>query len=186
LSDAEFIRDGFDGQLWWNNVNLLLKELPSLKLTVTTAINNISIWSYNEYIEMILQLRTKYGKNRINLNCNRVFNPTYQSVNIIDYDNRMLLSKMIEYSTIKLKNHNLYNKHDLDQLNSLIQYLQQLNVSTIAYSSNNSQEDFMRSQEEKSLLKFLSEYKNRRNKTEETLSQGFKDWIKCVRDRHEE
>jgi organic radical activating enzyme len=186
LSDAEFIRDGFDGQLWWNNVNLLLEELPSLKLTVTTAINNISIWSYNEYIEMILQLRTKYGKNRINLNCNRVFNPTYQSVNIIDYDNRMLLSKMIEYSTIKLKNHNLYNKHDLDQLNSLIQYLQQLNVSTFAYSSNNSQEDFMRSQEEKSLLKFLSEYKNRRNKTEETLSQGFKDWIKCVRDRHEE
>jgi hypothetical protein len=85
-----------------------------------------------------------------------------------------------------LKNHNLYNNHDLDQLNSLIQYLQQLNVSTIAYSSNNSQEDFMRSQEEKSLLKFLSEYKNRRNKTEETLSQGFKDWIKCVRDRHEE
>jgi hypothetical protein len=173
LSDAEFTRDGFDGQLWWNNVNLLLEELPSLKLTVTTAINNISIWSYDEYIEMISQLRVKYGKNRINLNCNRVFNPTYQSVSIIDYDNRMILSKMVQDSISKLTSYNVCNEYDLDQLTSLIKYLQQLNIS-----SNNSHE-------EKSLLKFLSVYKNRRNKTEETLSQGFKDWIKSVRVRHE-
>jgi organic radical activating enzyme len=173
LSDAEFTRDGFDGQLWLSNVNLLLEELPSLTLIVTTAINNISVWSYDEYIEIISQLRLRYGKNRIKLNCNRVFNPTYLSVSIIDYGNRMLLSEMVRDSIIKLKSRNVCNKYDVEQLNSLIQYLQQLNIS-----SNNLQE-------EKSLLKFLSVYENRRNKTEETLSQGFKDWIKSVRGRHD-
>jgi organic radical activating enzyme len=178
LSDAEFIRDGFDGQNWLGNVNLLLKELPSLKLTVTTAINNISIWSYDEYIEIIAQLRLKYGKDRINLNANRVFHPSYQTVSIIDYDNRMLLSKRVQASILKLQSYNVCNENDMDQLDSLIKYLEQLNMSSFDYSLTNSQE-------EKSLLKFLSEYKNRRNKTEETLTRGFKDWIKSVRSRHE-
>lgn len=175
LSDAEFTRDGFDGQLWLNNVNLLMEELPYLKLTVTTAINNVSVWSYDKYIETILQLRIKYGKARINLNSNRVFTPSYQSVSVIDYDNRVLLADMIQESILKLKNHNVWrNDNDLAQLASLMQYLLQLNIS-----SNNSQE-------ERNLLKFLNVYKNRRNKTEETLSQGFKDWIKGVRARYEE
>ena len=174
LTDSEFIRDGFDGKIWWDNVNSLLTELPNLCITVTTAINNIGIWSYNEYIDMIIELRKKYGKDRIRLNANRVFHPTYQSISLIDYNRRVVLKDMLVKSKEVLLSSGVDNPYDYDQLDSLINYVGDL------HSSSNG------SIEEKALLRFLAEYEDRRNKTEDTLTQGFQDWIKTVRDRHEQ
>jgi hypothetical protein len=174
LIDSEYTRDGFDGQIWWNNVNLLLSSLPNLSLTITTAINNVGVWSYNQYIDMIIDLRKKYGKDKIRLNANRVFHPTYQSISLIDYDRRLTLKKMLIESREKLLDSGMNNPYDFDQLDSLIQYTGDL------HSSSNTIE------EEKALLVFLSEYNTRRNKNEDTLSPGFRDWIKSVRGRHEQ
>lgn len=174
LTDSEYIRDGFDGEMWWRNVNHLLSAIPELSLTVTTAINNIGAWSYHEYINMIIELRQKYGKERIRLNANRVFHPTYQSVSMIDYDRRILLQDMLVESRKKLLDSGLSNPYDFDQLDSLIQYMGELHSS-----SNNEIEEV-------ALLKFLNEYNTRRNKDESTLTEGFQTWIKSVRARHEQ
>ena len=172
LTDAEYIRDGFDGKQWLDNVNLLLASLPNLQITVTTAINNIGVWTYNEYVDIIIDLRKKYGKDRINLNSNRVFHPTYQSISLIDQENRNNLKMLISESRKKLSDSGLGNKYDYDQLDGLIHYLGELHI----YSNSD--------EEEQALIKFLEVYNNRRDKDESTLSPGFKQWISTLRKKH--
>jgi len=173
LTDSEYIRDGFDGKVWLENVNTLLSSVPNLKITVTTAINNIAIWSYDDYIDTIIDLRLKYGSHRINLNSNRVFHPVYQQIAMIDIERRMKLKDMLIISRKKLKDSGVSNKYDFDQLDSLINYTGELHTSSHD------------SAEEKALIKFLDEYNIRRNKDETTLSAGYLDWIYELRERHD-
>ena len=45
MDQAEFTRDGFVRGIWQDNIRKVL-ETSEISLTITTAINNMSVWSY--------------------------------------------------------------------------------------------------------------------------------------------
>ena len=169
LKQAEFTRDGFDGVLWYQNVETILND-SKIKLTITTAVNNISVWSYIDYLRMVNSLREKYGSDRIQMNANRVLHPEIHQIQLIPINYRLELANEIENEMPKLKN--LQDTHSEMQSNNLIKFLKTSKWDKTLYSKKDIEKD---------MIKFYDEFKKRRNKTEEYLDARFLKWIADVR-----
>jgi len=169
LKQAEFTRDGFDGVLWYQNVETILND-SKIKLTITTAVNNISVWSYIDYLRMVNSLREKYGSDRIQMNANRVLHPEIHQIQLIPINYRLELANEIENEMPKLKN--LQDTHSEMQSKNQKKFLKTSKWDKTLYSKKDIEKD---------MIKFYDEFKKRRNKTEEYLDARFLKWIADVR-----
>lgn len=59
---AEYIRHGLDYKEWLNNIDLLLTEVPTALLSVTSTYNILSVISFKQFLEDVLSIRKKYKK----------------------------------------------------------------------------------------------------------------------------
>jgi len=59
---AEYIRYGLDYDLWLDNCNKFLTELPGCKLGIMSTYNALSVTTYDKFLDDILKLNLKYGK----------------------------------------------------------------------------------------------------------------------------
>lgn len=96
---AEYARYGLDYNKWLENVNKVLTE-TILNVNIMTTINVLSLPTFNNFIEVIMQLRTKYNTdfayNRIPLSVNYLRWPPHLSVKILDQSDREKYSKEIK------------------------------------------------------------------------------------------
>jgi uncharacterized protein YpuA (DUF1002 family) len=65
-------------------------------LNVTTAINNMAVWSFIDYLKLMGELKTKYGKKRIEINCNFVHYPAFMRVQMIPDEQRKILANEVD------------------------------------------------------------------------------------------
>jgi len=169
LKQAEFTRDGFDGDLWYQNVNTVLRD-SKINLTITTAVNNVSVWSYIDYLRMVNSLKEKYGANRVRMNANRVLHPEIHQIQLIPINYRLALADEIENEIPKLKN--LQDTHSEMHINNLVKFLKESEWEEMLHSKKTIEKD---------MITFYDEFKKRRNKTEEYLDPRFLKWIADVR-----
>lgn len=98
-NQAEYARYGLDYNKWLENVNKVLTE-TALNVNIMTTINVLSLPTFNNFIEVIMQLRTKYNTdfayNRIPLSVNYLRWPPHLSVKILDQSDREKYSKEIK------------------------------------------------------------------------------------------
>ena len=176
MAQAEFTRDGFKREVWQENVQKVL-ENSAIRLTFTTAINNMSVWSYVDYLKRVNNLRRDFGKHRIQINSNRVYHPQFHQVALIPSHWRNELADEIEAelpnleqmtdTTTKLtiKNHvNFLRQSDFDEKHSPAP------LNWIL----------------KDKIKWLDQYLYRRGKTLDGLDKRYIEWIKDLRIHHEE
>lgn len=169
LKQAEFTRDGFDANLWYQNVETVLRD-SKINLTITTAVNNISVWSYIDYLRMVNSLKEKYGVNRVRMNANRVLHPEFHQIQLIPINYRVELANEIENELPKLKK--LQDTHSQMHINNLVKFLKESEWDKMQHSKKTIETD---------MITFYDEFRKRRNKTEEYLDPRFLKWIADVR-----
>lgn len=169
LTDAEYTRDGFDGELWYKNVIHILDN-SEIKLTFTTAINNMSIWSFAEYLNMVATLKAQYGKSRISANFNRVLYPQWHSLPLIPKQSRIQLAN--ELKTVFDVLDTLHNPQTVTEFEDLYEYLISAEFSDPVFSEQVVLTD---------MVSFYDQFNSRRNKDVSLLDPRYVSWMEQTR-----
>ena len=169
LADAEYTRDGFDGELWYKNVIHILDN-SRIKLTFTTAINNMSIWSFREYLNMIATLKTEYGESRIQANFNRVLYPQWHSLPLIPKQTRIDLANELKDVFDNL--HILHDSKSVAAFGDLYEYLNSSEFSDPAFSEQVVLTD---------MVSFYDQFNLRRKKDVSLLDRRYVAWMEQTR-----
>ena len=100
-SQAEYIRHGLDFNLWWDRINILLKEIPQLTVIVMSTYNALSVPNYKELIKNVYKLKEEYHNphryygSSIMLDSSYLRWPKHQSVKILGSEwNHMIKEQM--------------------------------------------------------------------------------------------
>lgn len=93
---SEYIRDGLNWNLWWNNLNDFFKNGKTFGISMMMTINALSLFSLLEFMNKMMELKNKY--NRISPGCsfNILRHPNFQSVLVLDSDIRFKIADEIE------------------------------------------------------------------------------------------
>jgi len=96
-SQAEYIRDGLDYEVWLNNVKRLLDQPKIKKTCIMMTINALCLNSITDFMDDMLALRDIYGEERSPLlSLNLVYTPEFQSISTLP-------TYIIEHYNDKLK-----------------------------------------------------------------------------------
>ena len=171
MDQAEFTRDGFVRGIWQDNIRKVL-ETSEISLTITTAINNMSVWSYIDYLKRINILRKDYGNHRIHINSNRVFHPQFHQVQLIPLHYREELADEIEELLPSLTH--LQDTNTKGIIKNHVNFLRQSKWQDMMHQQIDVHKD---------MIKFLDQYLIRRNKQVlyEKLDPRYRHWINSVR-----
>jgi pyruvate-formate lyase-activating enzyme len=153
---AEYARHGLNYGLWLKNVRRILDT--GTDIAIMTTINILSLPTFNNFIDVVMQLRNEYNVdlayNRITLSVNYLRWPPYLSVKILDGESRNKFANNIKLHAEKYLADNSQYKYSIlyleewDQIQRFCDYLVQDEDSTI------NKQDFK---------KFIVEVDRRRN-----------------------
>lgn len=59
-AQAEYIRHGLDFKYYWSNLERVLRDLPEVHTTIMCTFNNLSVPSYRQFLEGLLELKRKH------------------------------------------------------------------------------------------------------------------------------
>jgi len=94
-NQAEYIRFGLNTQRFFNNLELFQKNVPLELVTVMCTFNILSVPSFHDFLEMIIQLKKKY-KN-IYLDISHLISPSFLQAKILGHDQTVHILKCLEY-----------------------------------------------------------------------------------------
>lgn len=116
-SQAEYIRNGLDFNLFIENIEYILSELPTVSIVVMATFNAMSVFSYGELIDKVFELKQKYQTTErywvspIQLDTSYLRYPLHQSVKILDREHKELIleaaKKAFYYATPEFKHTNI-------------------------------------------------------------------------------
>ena len=98
-AQAEYTRYGLNAEKFWKNVEKILDKLPKVTINVMATFNALSVFTYDEVIEKVFQLKTKYINDErywvtpIQLDTSYLRYPTHLSVKILDDESKELILK---------------------------------------------------------------------------------------------
>ena len=157
-TQAEYARDGLDYNAWIKNVRKVL-DLTESTVAIMTTINVLSLPTFTDFIELIMQLRVDYNHdfahNRIPLSINYLRWPPHLQCTLLSKQDRLHYAKAIESTCEKWLKYYSKEKYarlyleEWDQIKRFCDYLK--NTETC----NEHRKDF---------IKFIIEYDKRRNK----------------------
>jgi len=111
---AEYIRFGLDYETWYNNCQQVLRELPSVKLTIISTYNCLSVTSYQRFLEDFLSLRNLFTsnsrKNPLGLDVPYLRDPQHLSCNILPKEMMYPIQEQLMF----MKSSNFY-EHEVNR-----------------------------------------------------------------------
>ena len=129
---AEYARDGLNYNQWTQTVRRLLEETDST-IAIMTTINILSLPSFTDFIEAIMELRKDYNNtfehNRIPLSINTMHWPPHLQCTLLSKQNRLLYADAIESTCegwLKYYSKEKYARlylEEWDQIKRLCEYL---------------------------------------------------------------
>jgi len=167
LSQSEYVRDGFDKDNWLANVEKILSNTDMIVI-ISTSINNLAVWSFIDYLNLITELKIKYGKKRVITNCNFVHYPIFMRVQMIPQEMRLPIANEVSawYDD---------NRKRLDSTEQgyLVRFINTLKDAPCSLeNTHHTMEDA-----HKDLKNFIEQYDQRRNKNfREVLDPRFVAW----------
>jgi organic radical activating enzyme len=171
-AQAEYIRDGLDYNQWVQNVHTLLKSGRIKAVHIMCTINALCLDSLVQHLNLVLDLKRLYGRNRVNFTLNILRFPSFQSP--------LVLSKQLrDQYRVRLqewlyKNHaNPYlHEHEVNHTQRLIDYLDVVETPhSEAFEMPRLLNDFRQ---------FYAQYDQRRNKSFNVTFPKIKDWYNSL------
>ena len=151
----EFVRDGFDWEIWEENMFKLNNVSSVSTVNIMMTISALSIWTVSQFLDKIATWRKSISKpNQFYMSVNILRFPSFQSVNIINQTNKEMLAQRIEKSLDNVKD--VLFEWEINQFTRLIKYLKNVGKS---YEDKDSIED-----KHKDFKNFVFQYSKRRNK----------------------
>ena len=122
-SQAEYIRDGLDYDLWMHNVQELLEHEHIRAVHVMCTINALCLDSLDVFLDQLVRLKKVYGGDRVNFTLNILRFPSFQSALVLPKDlKRMYRNRLIDWSN-KHQNCDYLHEHEIHHVQRLIDYL---------------------------------------------------------------
>ena len=178
---AEYIRNGLDFNLFFENVEYILKELPKVTINVMATFNALSIFGYGKLIDKIFNLKEKYRNDErywvsaIQLDTSYLRWPQHLSVKILEDEQKELIleyaKKAFYYATPEF-NHNHFGFSDVE-----VQKIKRL------YDYAISKDDFDIDKHRNDFVLFVDEHDKRRGTNFLETFPEFKNLYKNVKNR---
>jgi len=157
---AEYIRNGLNFELFFENIEYILKELPTVTINVMATFNALSVFKYDMLIDRIFELKRKYQNNKrywispIQLDTSYLRFPSHLSIKILDEEHKKLIYdaavKMLYYGSRE------FTHEEYGFSNTEIQKVKR----TYDYAISNDNFDVEKNR--KDFVKFVDEHDKRR------------------------
>lgn len=120
---AEYIRDGLDFAQWLSNVNLLLSSSRVRAVHSMCTINALCLDSLPNYLSLVLGLKQRWGRDRVNFTLNILRFPSFQSALVLPDEIRGFYgSRLAEWLQVN-RDHPLLHEHEINHIQRLVDYL---------------------------------------------------------------
>jgi len=120
---SEYIRDGIVFSDWTHNVERLLESRKFRGLHVMCTINALCLDSLTNFLELVHNWKTQYGKDSINFSLNILRFPSFQSPLVLPDGLRTIYKNRLQaWHTTNCASKFLH-EYELNQLQRLIDYL---------------------------------------------------------------
>jgi organic radical activating enzyme len=180
-SQAEYIRNGLDFDLFFENVEYILTELPKVTINVMATFNALSIFGYGKLIDKIFELKQKYRNNErywvsaIQLDTSYLRWPSHLSVKILEKEQKEMIldyaKKAFYYATPEFS-HDHFGFSDVE-----VQKIKRL------YDYSISKDDFDVETNRKDFVLFVDEHDKRRQTNFLETFPEFKNLYENVKNR---
>lgn len=118
---AEYIRDGLDYDLWYNNVQALLDA--GITVHVMCTINALCLTTLPQLLNQLLELKSTYGRERVNFTLNILRFPSFQSALVLPHQLRNQFRAELDIWLTANSNNPFLHEHEINHTQRLIDYL---------------------------------------------------------------
>ena len=120
---AEYIRDGLDYDQWLNNVLFLLEGRFVSAVHVMCTINALCLDSLVDHLNMMLNLKQRYGRDQLNFTLNILRFPSFQSALVLPDNLRNRYRLQLETWLFHNRENPCLHEHEINHVQRLIDYL---------------------------------------------------------------
>jgi len=167
-TQAEYIRDGLDYDLWMHNVQELLEHDHIRAVHVMCTINALCLDSLDTFLDQLVRLKQVYGRERVNFTLNILRFPSFQSPLVLPeslliyYRNRLIVWQL------KHQKENYMHEHEINHMSRLIDYLDRVKTPH--------SDTFERPKLHNDFKQFYTQYDSRREKNFSATFHTLRDW----------
>lgn len=171
-SQAEYIRDGLNYDLWMHNVQELLEHDHIKAVHCMCTINALCLDSLDKFLDQLIRLKKVYGRDRINFTLNILRFPSFQSALVLPeilklyYRNRLIVWRD------RHGDQDYMHEHEINHVNRLINYLDRVDTPH--------SETFEMPKLLNDFRQFYTQYDQRRNKNFVETFPVLKSWYESI------
>jgi organic radical activating enzyme len=169
-AQAEYIRDGLDYKVWVSNVEKLLKAGVTVHCMCT--INALCLPSLVDHLNVLSDLKRKYGRDKINFTLNILRFPSFQSPLVLSNELRKRYGAELAELLFKNQANPFWHEHERNHLQRLIDYL---DVVKTPHSDT-----FEMPKLHNDFKQFYSQYDTRRNKNFRASFPQLTEWYNSL------
>jgi hypothetical protein len=123
FKQAEYIRDGLNFDQWFNNMLYLLEGQLVNKIHVMATINALCLTTLVDSLNMLLALKQRYGRDRVNFTLNILRFPSFQSALVLPEDLRNRYRLQLQAWLFHNQSNPCLHEHEINHVQRLIDYL---------------------------------------------------------------
>ena len=169
-SQAEYIRDGLDYRAWQENVTKLLNA--GITVHCMCTINALCLDSLTDHLTYLVELKHKYGKEKVNFTLNILRFPSFQSPLVLPEQLRTQFKNKLIQFVLDHKDCAYLHEHEVNHTQRLIDYLD------IVKTPHSDSFDLPRLLND--FKQFHEQYDQRRNKDFGTAFPELKEWYNTL------
>jgi hypothetical protein len=155
-TQAEYIRDGLDYDLWIHNVQELLEHDHIRAVHCMCTINALCLDSLDVFLDQLVRLKKVYGRERVNFTLNILRFPSFQSALVLPESLKTQYRLRLRNWLAKHQGQDYLHEHEINHTQRLINYLDQVKTPhSESFDMPKLRNDFRQ---------FYTQYDARRNK----------------------
>jgi len=158
---AEYVRYGLDYDQFWINVENILTELPKVTVNIMAAFNALSVFTYSDLIEKVLEVKKKYTNDMrywntpLQLDTSYTRWPPHLNVKILEPEHKELILEAAKKAFYYGSN------NMIDEVYGFTDVEIQKIKRTYDYAVGKS--DFDEEKQRKDFVRFVTQYDERKN-----------------------
>jgi hypothetical protein len=165
---AEYIRDGLQWHTWTDNMHKLASSGRVRGLHVMNTINALCLDSLPEFLEFLVGLKSRYGRDFPNFTLNILRFPSFQSPLVLSDQLREYYGKRLNLFLSDMQSHACLHAHEIAHVQRLVDYLDVVKTPhSEAFDLPSLRNDFKQ---------FYSQYDARRGKNFASTFPHMKEW----------
>ena len=171
-TQAEYIRDGLDYDLWMHNVQELLEHDVIKAVHCMATINALCLDSLPDLLDQLMRLKQVYGRERINFTLNILRFPSFQSALVLPDNLRTQYKNNLKTWLGLNQGSPLMHEHEINHMQRLIDYLDVVKTPhSEAFEMPKLHNDFKQ---------FFTQYDQRRGKNFIATFPALNDWYQSL------